>query len=89
MISFRNCFVKMAYKNGFEHAFNGNTKIVNTFDIDKSRINEFLNTADIAISAIGNQHKKSVNTNIAMRRAMRASPEFHACDPLIKRYILM
>lgn len=84
--SFLNCFVKMAYKNGLQHEFNGSIKTVKTLACS-SVINCIPHMALIDKNAIGLQQRKSVNTNKAIRLAIRESFEFQACEPLIAQYI--
>lgn len=84
--SFLNCLVMMAYKNGLQHEFSGNTNTVNTLACS-SDIKCIPNTAVNDRNAIGDQHKKSVNTSNAIRLAIRESFEFQACEPRIAQYI--
>lgn len=84
--SFLNCFVNIAYKNGLQHEFNGNTNTVNTLACSKE-IKCRPNAAVKEKNAIGDQHKKSVNTNRAILLAILESFEFHACEPLMAQYI--
>ena len=80
--SFLNCLVKIAYKNGFAHELSGKTNIVKTL----ASSNEIRCRPETAVSvkkAIGAQHKKSVNTNRAIRLAIRESFEFQAFNGVI------
>lgn len=67
----------IAYKNGLQQEFNGNTNTVKTFACS-SDIRCKPNTAVSDKKAIGDQQIKSVNTNKAIRFAIRESFEFHA-----------
>jgi len=76
--SFLNCLVKIAYKKGLQHEFNGRMKTVNTLASSRDT-NWRPKTAVSEKNAIGNQQSKSVNTSRAIRFAIRVSLEFHAC----------
>ena len=59
----------MAYKNGLQHELNGNTNTASTL-APSSEINGSPARAVNVKNAIGDQHKKSVNTNIDIRFAI-------------------
>lgn len=78
--SFLNCFVKIAYRNGFAQLLRGSTKIVKTLASFKD-MSSLPKAAVKEINVIGAQQMKSVKTSSAMRLATRESLEFQACDP--------
>lgn len=84
--SFLNCFVRIAYRNGLQHELSGSTNTVNTF-ASSSDTSCAPKAAVNAKNAMGDQHRKSVNTSRAMRFAIRESLEFHACEPRMAQYI--
>lgn len=84
--SFLNCFVIMAYRKGLQQEFSGKMNTVKILACSKE-ISCNPNIAVMEKKAMGDQHRKSVNTNKAILLAILESFVFHACDPRMAQYI--
>lgn len=69
----RYCVVKIAYRNGSAHEFNGAKKTSKIFDLATSMSGKPANAVKPK-NAIGAQHAKFVNTNKAIFFATVISP---------------